>query len=62
MNAPLWGDTGGHIGTAPTVLFGGLCVCGFVSWLVKTVHMNQHHRFCTFDSAGLIERSEIYPG
>ena len=34
----------------------------FVGWLVKTVHMNQHHRCCTFVSAGLIERSEIYPG
>ena len=34
----------------------------FVGWLVKTVHMNQHHRCCTFDSPGLIERSEIYPG
>ena len=34
----------------------------FVCWLVKTVHMNQHHRCCTFDSPGLIERSEIYPG
>ena len=22
MDAPLWGDTGGHIGTAPTVSFG----------------------------------------
>ncbi|WP_040560711.1 hypothetical protein [Segatella oulorum] len=36
-----------------------LFVCLFVG---KTVHMNQHHRCCTFDSAGLIERSEIYPG
>ena len=34
----------------------------FVCWLVKTVHMNQHHRCCTFVSPGLIERSEIYPG
>ena len=33
--------------------------CLFVG---KTVYMNQHHRCCTFDSAGLIERSEIYPG
>ena len=36
------------------------------TWVVlfigKTVHMNQHHRCCTFDSPGLIERSEIYPG
>ena len=35
------------------------CVVLFVG---KTVHMNQHHRCCTFDSPGLIERSEIYPG
>ena len=41
---------------------GGLRVGGFVCWLVKTVHMNQHHRCCTFVSPGLIERSEIYPG
>ena len=32
---------------------GGLHVGGFVCWLVKTVHMNQHHRCCTFDSPGL---------
>ena len=25
----------------------------FVCWLVKTVHMNQHHRCYTFDSPGL---------
>ena len=35
-------------------------------WVVlfvgKMVYMNQHHRCCTFDSAGLIEHSEIYPG
>ena len=43
-------------------VWGGLHVGGFVCWLVKTVHMNQHHRCCTFDSPGLIERSEIYPG
>ena len=44
------------------ISFGGLCVGGFVCWLVKTVHMNQHYRCCTFDSAGLIEHREIYPG
>ena len=43
-------------------VWGGLCLGGFVCWLVKTVHMNQHHRCCTFVSPGLIERSEIYPG
>ena len=35
---------------------------GRFCWLVKTVHMNQHHRCCTFVSPGLIEHSEIYPG
>ena len=35
------------------------CVVLFVG---KTVHMNQHHRCCTFDSPGLIEYREIYPG
>ena len=49
---------------APPLRFrlGGLRVGGFVCWLVKTVHMNQHHRCCTFVSPGLIEHSEIYPG
>ena len=37
------------------------CVCGFVCWLVKTVHMNQHHRCCTFDSPGLPTKGG-YPG
>ena len=38
-------------------------VCGWFCLLVgKTVHMNQHHRCCTFVSPGLIEHSEIYPG
>ena len=65
METPLRGRSGGHTGAAPTVSFGQivhgmvLFVCLFVG---KTVHMNQHHRCCTFDSAGLIERSEIYPG
>ncbi|WP_040560710.1 hypothetical protein [Segatella oulorum] len=71
METPLRGRSGGHIGAAPTVSFGQIargrlmpfgwiaCVVLFVG---KTVHMNQHHRCCTFDSAGLIERSEIYPG
>ena len=44
------------------VSFGWIAWGGFVCWLVKTVHKNQHHRCCTFDSPGLIERSEIYPG
>ena len=38
------------------------CVVWFCSLVDETVHMNQHHRCCTFDSPGLIERSEIYPG
>ena len=61
METPLRGRSGGHIGTAPTVSFGADC-----TWVVlfvgKTVHMNQHHRCCTFVSPGLIEHSEIYPG
>ena len=45
------------------ISFGGLRVGGFVCLFVgKTVHMNQHHRCCTFVSPGLIEHSEIYPG
>ena len=62
METPLRGRSGGHAGAAPTVSLGGLRVGGFVCWLVKTVHMNQHHRCCTFVSPGLIERSEIYLG
>ena len=72
METPLRGRSGGHIGTAPTVSFGQIA-CGMVDlvwvdcacvvlFVGKTEHMNQHHRCCTFDSAGLIERSEIYPG
>ena len=60
METPLRGRSGGHAGTAPTVSFGWIsCVILFVG---KTVHMNQHHRCCTFVSPGLIEHSEIYPG
>ena len=72
METPLRGRSGGHIGTAPTVSFGQIArgtvdiVWADSVWVVlfvgKTVHMNQHHRCCTFDSPGLIERSEIYPG
>ena len=71
METPLRGCSGGHTGTAPRISFGWIA-CG---WLIsfgqiarvilfvgKTVHMNQHHRCCTFVSPGLIERSEIYPG
>ena len=35
METPLRERSGGHTGTAPTVLFGGLCVGGFVCWLGK---------------------------
>ena len=40
---------------APPLRFrlGGLRMDGFVCWLVKTVHMNQHYRCCTFASPGL---------
>ena len=62
METPLRGRSGGHTGAAPTVSFGQIvrgrlisfgwiaCVVLFVG---KTVHMNQHHRCCTFDSPGL---------
>ena len=40
---------------------GGLRMDGFVCWLVKTVHMSQHHRCCTFDSPGLTTIGG-YPG
>ena len=40
---------------------GGLRMDGFVCWLVKTVHMNQHHRCCTFVSPGLPTKGG-YPG
>ena len=61
METPLCGRSGGHAGTAPTVSLDGLRVGGFVCWLVKTVHMNQHHRCCTFDSPGLPTKGG-YPG
>ena len=61
METPLRGRSGGHAGTAPTVSLDGLRVGGFVCWLVKTVHMNQHHRCCTFDSPGLPTIGD-YPG
>ena len=57
-------------GTVDVVWIDCVWTVGFVwvdyMWVVlfvgKTVHMNQHHRCCTFVSPGLIERSEIYPG
>ena len=61
----------GQIACGQLVSFGGLRVGRLVSfgWIAcvvlfvgKTVHMNQHHRCCTFVSPGLIEHSEIYPG
>ena len=61
METPLRGRSGGHAGAAPTVSLGGLRMGGFVCWLVKTVHMNQHHRCCTFDSPGLPTIGD-YPG
>ena len=62
METPLCGRLGGHTGTAPTVSFGRIARGWFCLFVGKTVHMNQHHRCCTFVSPGLIERSEIYPG
>ena len=70
METPLRGRSGGHIGTAPTVSFGwiarGLLVSfGWIACVIlfvgKTVHMNQHHRCCTFDSPGL-PTTGGYPG
>ena len=52
----VWADCTWTVG----VVEGGLRV--WFCLLVKTVHMNQHHRCCTFVSPGLIEHSEIYPG
>ena len=62
METPLCERSGGHTGTAPTVSFGQIARGWFCLFVGKTVHMNQHHRCCTFVSPGLIERSEIYPG
>ena len=63
METPLRGRSGGHAGPAPRVSFGqiargtvdGVWVdCAWVVLFVgKTVHMNQHHRCCTFVSPGL---------
>ena len=52
METPLRGRSGGHTGAAPTVSFGWIGR-GWFCLLVKTVHMNQHHRCCTFASPGL---------
>ena len=61
----------GQIARGRLISFGGLRVGRLMSFgqiacvillVGKTVHMNQHHRCCTFVSPGLIERSEIYPG
>ena len=63
METPLRGRSGGHTGAAPTVSFGQITRGRLISfgvdcvWVVlfvgKTVHMNQHHRCCTFVSPGL---------
>ena len=63
METPLRERSGGHVGAAPTVSFGQIArgTVGVVwvdcMWAVlfvgKTVHMNQHHRCCTFVSPGL---------
>ena len=53
METSLRGRSGGHAGTAPTHFVWWIArgwVCLFVG---KTVHMNQHHRCCTFASPGL---------
>ncbi|MBF1572802.1 MAG: hypothetical protein HXO23_07215 [Prevotella sp.] len=46
MDAPLWGDTGGHIGTAPTHLH----------QTMRGVPLP--HRGYTFDSAGLASATQ----
>ena len=53
METPLCGRSGGHTGTAPTVSFGRITRGWFCLFVGKTVHMNQHHRCCTFVSPGL---------
>ena len=52
----------GWIVCGQLVSFGWIARGWFCLFVGKTVHMNQHHRCCTFVSPGLIERSEIYPG
>ena len=61
METPLCGRSGGHTGTAPTVSFGWIARGGFCLFVGKTVHMNQHHRCCTFVSPGLPTKGG-YPG
>ena len=61
METPLRGRSGGHIGTAPTVPFGWIARRLFCLFVGKTVHMNQHHRCCTFVSPGLPTIGD-YPG
>ena len=53
METPLRGRSGGHTGAAPTLSFGQIARGWFYLLVGKTVHMNQHHRCCTFDSPGL---------
>ena len=53
METPLRGRSGGHAGAAPTVSFGQIARGWFCLLVGETVHMNQHHRCCTFVSPGL---------
>ena len=53
METSLRGRSGGHTGTAPTVSFGQIARGWFYLLVGKMVHMNQHHRCCTFVSPGL---------
>ena len=59
-DAPLWGDAGGHIGTAPTQLYQtarcALTHCTFDSSKSRGVPLP--HRSCTFDSAGLASATQ----
>ena len=60
MDAPLWGDTGGHIGTAPTHLHQTIrCAithCTFDGSKPQGVPLP--HRGYTFDSAGLASATQ----
>ena len=61
METPLRGRSGGHIGAAPTHFVWWIARGWFCLFVGKTVHMNQHHRCCTFVSPGL-PTIGVYPG
>ena len=61
MDAPLWGDAGGHTGTAPTNLHQTMrCAithCTFDSPR-QPRGVSLPHQGCTFDSAGLASATQ----